>query len=237
LNKNEKCFLVIIPTFNERENVKPLIDQILSLDLPLDVLIVDDNSPDKTAEIVEKIKEEDSRVNILKRPSKLGLGTAHIAGFKFALENNYSKVITMDADFSHNPNSIPALVAASDKFDVVLGSRYIKGGGVDEKWSIFRWCLSRFSNFLAKILLRLRSKDCTGGFRCYTRKVLDTINFDYIKSDGYSFLVELLFFIQKANFRIGEVPILFEDREVGISKISRKEIWKAFLTLLRLTTK
>jgi dolichol-phosphate mannosyltransferase len=234
LKSKDKKVLVVIPTYNESENIKLLIPQIRSLDISPDVLIVDDNSPDGTSAIVEKMIENDPHIILIKRPLKLGLGTAHIAGFKYALENNYYKVVSMDADFSHNPSSIPNLVSAADNFDVILGSRYVPGGGV-KNWSIFRWCLSRGSNLLAKLLLRLKNKDCTGGFRCYNRYVLEKIDFTRIKSDGYSFLVELLFNIQSLKYKIGEVPIIFEDRAVGISKISRKEIYKAIMTLLRLT--
>jgi dolichol-phosphate mannosyltransferase len=199
-------------------------------------LIVDDNSPDGTYAIVEDMKKNNDKIKLIKRSGKLGLGTAHIAGFKYALENGYQKIITMDADFSHQPKSIPALIDASENSDVVLGSRYIKGGGA-VNWSFWRWCLSRSSNLLAKLLLRLENKDCTGGFRCYNGHVFNEIDFEIIKSDGYSFLVELLFHLQKKRFKIVEVPIIFEDRRVGISKISRTEIIKALLTLLRLMLK
>ncbi|MBU1625970.1 glycosyltransferase, partial [bacterium] len=158
MSKKDNEVLVVIPTYNECENIKSLIPQILALDVVLDVLVVDDNSPDGTSVVVENMRAGDSRIKLIKRPAKLGLGTAHIAGFEYALENNYIKVVTMDADFSHNPSSIPDLIAASSKFDVVLGSRYVPGGGA-KNWSIFRWCLSRSSNLLAKILLRLKNKD------------------------------------------------------------------------------
>jgi len=233
--KTEKSeILVVIPTYNECESIRSLIELIFNLRLDLDVLVIDDNSPDGTGEIIEGLQGENPRLRLIRRPKKLGLGTAHIAGFKYSLENEYKKVVTMDADFSHSPNSIPELIKASEEWDVVLGSRYVPWGGVDEKWSILRWGLSRFSNLLAKWLIRLKNKDCTSGFRCYNRYVLERLDFDVIRSDGYSFLVELLYHIQRLKFEVGEVPIVFEDRRVGVSKISRKEIAKAGLTLLRL---
>lgn len=227
--------LVILPTFNERENLTPLIEMLVDLPLELGVLIVDDNSPDGTGQVADQLSAKfQERVTVIHRAGKLGLGTAYLAGFRFGLANGADRLITMDADFSHHPRYISSLVAANrDSFDLTIGSRYVPGGGTQD-FPIERRVLSSGANSFARIMLGLRAHDVTAGFRCYRREVLETLPLDTIFSNGYSFLVEMLFLVQRAGFKIGEVPIIFEDRKHGASKISEREIIKAVYTVLRL---
>jgi dolichol-phosphate mannosyltransferase len=225
--------LVIVPTYNERENVERLCNAILAQGKWIEVLVVDDNSPDGTAVMVERMGERDARVNLLSRPGKMGLGTAHIAGFRWALERDYDRIITMDADFSHPPDRIPAMLAASLKSEVVIGSRYVEGGG-HKDWPARRIFLSSMSNLVARLALQLEAADCTGAFRCFRREVLDQIAFDNIVARGYSFQEEMLWHCTGRGWRIAEVPIVFVDRERGESKISLKEIWGGISTVFRL---
>ncbi|RME80952.1 MAG: polyprenol monophosphomannose synthase [Caldilineae bacterium] len=226
-------YLAIIPTYNEAENIAPLIENILRLDLPLHVLVVDDNSPDGTGQVVDELAAADSRIDIIHRPRKLGLGTAYTAGFLRALDRGYERVITMDADFSHNPRYIPSLVELTDTVDLGIGSRYVPGGGV-RLWGIHRRALSRGANLFARTLLGLQAHDCTAGFRCYRAEVLRVIDPQSIHADGYSYLIEMLWRVQNAGFAIAETPIVFTDRRRGASKISQDEIVKAAATVLRL---
>lgn len=224
---------VIIPTYNESENLEGLVRLVLALPLELEVIVVDDNSPDGTGQIADRLAAEDERVQVVHRPGKLGLGTAYIAGFRQALSHGAERIITMDADFSHHPRYIPALVAHSDGAQVVIGSRYVQGGGT-RYCSLKRRLLSRVANGFARLMLRLRARDCTAGFRCYRRQALEAVDLDAILSDGYSFLVEILYQCQRQGCDIGELPIIFEDRRHGMSKIARQEILKAIHTVLRL---
>lgn len=225
--------VVVIPTYNERENIVDLVDHVRHLPEPPATLIVDDNSPDGTGDLADALARERPNVYVLHRPRKLGLGTAHIAGFRYALAENYDYVLTMDADFSHHPRHIPGLIEACRECDVVIGSRYVKGGGTHH-CRLRRRMLSRTANFVARVALGLHARDCTAGFRCYRRQVLEAIDLDAIFSDGYSFLIEMLYHIQNQDLRIGEVPIIYEDRWQGRSKISRQEIFKAMRTVVRL---
>jgi dolichol-phosphate mannosyltransferase len=225
---------VIIPTYNESGNIERLVNEIISLPINLLVIVVDDNSPDGTGEIVNSISLREPKVRCIHRPSKLGLGTAHIAGMRRALELKCDAIITMDADFSHRPAYIPSLIAGFDRFDVVIGSRYASGGGVRGRKISLR-LVSLVANLFARLILGIKATDCTAGFRAYRNTVLESINLDLIFSNGYSFLIELLFLCQTRGWRIGEVPIIYEDRLTGKSKISRKEIYKAVYTVLRLT--
>lgn len=226
---------VIVPTYNEADNLDDLVTQLLALPVRLGILIVDDNSPDGTGQLADEwVAREPERIHVIHRPGKLGLGTAYIAGFKKALyELNARRVMTMDADFSHNPRYIPAMIAMSQRKHVVIGSRYVAGGGQRHcTWK--RVFLSRAANMVAKILLGLKAKDTTAGFRLYRREVLESIPLDQIFSSGYSFLVEMLFMCQRRGWQIGEVPIIFEDRRKGSTKISRQEVFKAQYTVFRL---
>lgn len=225
---------VIVPTYNEADNLDELLQQLLALPAQLGVVIVDDNSPDGTGQRADDwAADHPQQVDVVHRPGKLGLGTAYIAGFKRALELGADFIMTMDADFSHNPRYIPDMLAMAQGKHVVIGSRYVEGGGSHNcTWK--RILLSRVANFVARSLLGLKARDATAGFRLYRRQVLQGIPLDEIFSSGYSFLVEMLFMCQRRGWSIGEVPIIFEDRRKGKTKISRQEIVKAQYTVLRL---
>lgn len=225
---------VIIPTYNERENLADLVDQILNLDIGAHIIVVDDNSPDGTGKLADELAAANARLQVIHRPDKLGLGTAHIVGFKQALAEGADRVITMDADFSHNPRYIPALVALTERYQVGIGSRYVRGGGVSANWGIHRKFLSWGANHFARLMLSLKARDCTAGFRCYRREVLQNVDLDHIFSNGYSFLLEMLYKCQLLGYTLGETPIIFENRHHGSSKISQAEIYKAMYTVLRL---
>lgn len=228
--------LVIVPTYNERENLTRLVLRLRGLPADVHVLIVDDNSPDGTGAIADAIAISDPGVHVLHRAGKLGLGTAYRAGFHYGLAHGYQYLCTMDADFSHSPESVPALLdKAASGYDLVIGSRYVPGGEVIGSPATRKF-ISYAANWLAHTTLGVNAHDCTAGFRCYRRTVLETIDLDSIFSSGYSFLIEMAFHCQRAGFRIGEVPITFVNRTEGASKINRGEIFKAFYTLLRLRT-
>jgi dolichol-phosphate mannosyltransferase len=228
--------LMIVPTYNERENLAKLVARLRNLPGNVHVLIVDDNSPDGTGAIADALAASDESVHVLHREGKLGLGTAYRAGFRYGLEHGFQYICTMDADFSHSPESLPALLdKASGGYDLVIGSRYVAGGAVVGSPPARKF-VSYAANWLAHTLLGVEASDCTAGFRCYRREVLETIDLDSIFSSGYSFLIEMAFHCQRAGFRIGEVPITFVNRTEGASKINRLEIYKAFYTLLRLRT-
>jgi len=225
---------VIVPTYNEADNLNELLTQLLALPVSLGVIVVDDNSPDGTGELAERwAADQPGRIFPVHRPGKMGLGTAYIAGFKKALDLKAKRIMTMDADFSHNPRYIPDMIALSRQKHVVIGSRYVEGGGSRNcTWK--RIVLSKGANFVARTLLGLQAHDATAGFRLYRREVLESIPLNRIFSSGYSFLVEMLFLCQRRGWQIGEVPIIFEDRRKGKTKISRQEVIKAQYTLLRL---
>ena len=225
---------VIVPTYNEADNIDPLLTQLLDLPVNLGVIVVDDNSPDGTGDLADKWAEaHPERVYVVHRAGKLGLGTAYIAGFHKGFDLNSKRLMTMDADFSHNPQYIPAMMELSREKHVVIGSRYVAGGGSKNcTWK--RIMLSKGANLVARTLLSLKAKDATAGFRLYRREVLQSIPLDEIFSSGYSFLVEMLFMCQRRGWQIGEVPIVFEDRRMGTTKISKNEVIKAQYTLLRL---
>ena len=225
----------IVPTYNEADNIDDLVSQLLALPAEIGVIIVDDNSPDGTGVRADVWSTNyPDRVHVLHRPGKLGLGTAYIAGFKAGLEElRATWLMTMDADFSHNPRYVPAMIAMSQEKDVVIGSRYVQGGGsVNCTWK--RVMLSRIANAVARTLLGLQARDTTAGFRLYHRQVLESIPLDEIFSSGYSFLVEILYMCQRRGWQIGETPIIFEDRRKGKTKISRQEVLKAQYTIFRL---
>jgi len=225
--------LVVVPTYNERENVGPLCRDILRQAEGVEVLVVDDNSPDGTGELAAAMAAEDPRIHLLRRPGKLGLGTAHIAGFRWALARGYERVITMDADFSHPPDRIPAMLRASLDADLVIGSRYVPGGG-HRDWPRRRVLLSSLSNLVARAALRLEPTDCTGAFRCFRAELLRAVAFDNILARGYAFQEEMLWHCSGRGWRIREVPIVFVDRARGRSKISWRELFGGVWTVLRL---
>ncbi len=224
--------LIIIPTYNEAENLRPLLQAIFSFVAATDILIVDDNSPDGTGELADSIAVEDSRVHVLHRPGKLGLGTAYIAGFKYAIAHGYDAAFEMDADFSHDPRYLPDFLTAIEHADLVIGSRYVHSGGTPN-WSLVRRFISGGGNIFARFLLGIPVRDCTAGYRCYRREVLESIDLDTIQSQGYAFQVELAYRVMQQGFRIVEVPIIFMDRRVGKSKMSRKIVIEAFAYVLR----
>jgi dolichol-phosphate mannosyltransferase len=218
--------LIIIPTFNESENIGKLLPEVLDKDERVDILIVDDNSPDGTADIVKSMIQSEPRIHIIEREGKLGLGTAYVAGFKYALENDYDAVMEMDADFSHDPKEIPNFIRQMDKYDFIQGSRYIQGVNVIN-WPMHRLLLSYFANYYIRIITGMPVRDGTGGYRLIKREVLESIDLSKIKSNGYSFQVELIFKAYKKKFKIKEIPIIFMDRVQGKSKMSKKIIREA----------
>ncbi|MCA9728822.1 MAG: polyprenol monophosphomannose synthase [Candidatus Eisenbacteria bacterium] len=224
--------MVVIPTYNEVDNVQTLLPRILQLS-NFQVLVVDDNSPDGTARAVRQMAAQNPRIHLLERPGKLGLGSAYIAGFRYALEQGVDVIFEMDADFSHDPAALPSFVEAIDDADLVLGSRYLHGVTV-VNWPLKRLILSYSANVYAGILTGLPVKDATGGFKAFRREVLEAIDLDRIRSDGYSFQVEMTFHCWRKGFVIKEIPIVFADRRVGISKMNRKIIFEATWMVWRL---
>lgn len=219
--------LVIIPTYNEIENIESLIGAIHARLPGASILVVDDNSPDGTGGLVERLSEKDERVRLLRRPGKLGLGTAYIAGFKYALEHGFEYIFEMDADFSHDPAYLPDFLEAAREADLVIGSRYVEGGGV-ENWPLFRKIISMGGSLYSRIILSLPYRDLTGGFKCFRRKVLETLPLDEVRSEGYSFQIEMTYRASKKGFKIREIPIVFKDREGGKSKMSWTIFFEAF---------
>jgi len=218
--------LIIIPTYNEADTIETIISKIVKINKEYSILIVDDNSPDRTSEIVKKLMFENENIHLLKRKSKNGLGTAYCAGFKWAIKNTYTHVIQIDADMSHNPKDIPRLLEESEKNDLIIGSRYISGINV-VNWPLSRLILSYGANIYSKIITGLPIKDSTGGFKCFRIEVLKSINLDIIKSSGYSFQIEMNFISWVKGYKIKEIPIIFIDREVGKSKMSKSIIFEA----------
>ena len=225
--------LVIIPTYNERENIGDLIPLVLDQHTEIDILVVDDNSPDGTAEVVEKISADNSRVHLMKRPGKMGLGTAYVAGFKYALERDYDAVMEMDADFSHDAKEIPNFITAAQQADFIQGSRYCKGVNVIN-WSIGRLLLSFFANYYMRIVTGLPVMDGTGGYRLIKTEVLRNIDLDRIKSNGYSFQIELLYKIWKKGYKVKEISIIFYERAQGKSKMSKNIVYEAVFMVWKL---
>jgi glycosyltransferase involved in cell wall biosynthesis len=225
--------LLIIPTYNESENIRALVEKVRERVPDMHVLIIDDNSPDGTGRIADQLASEYEGIRAMHREGKLGLGSAYVAGFKQALADGYDLICQMDADFSHDPSYWPDLLRGMDGHDVMIGSRYVPGGGT-RNWGIHRRLLSRASGFVARLVLGIKVRDCTGGFRCYKRHVIEKIDPGTIFSNGYSFIEEVLYKAVKAGAVVGETPIIFVERERGKSKISKKEIFKAVVTLFRL---
>ncbi len=225
--------LIIIPTYNERENLPPLIAEIHTFVEDAHILVVDDNSPDGTGQLANELAAADPRVHVLHRQGKQGLGTAYIAGFKWALERDYAYIFEMDADFSHQPKYLPDFLAKIADADLVLGCRYMKGGGTED-WGPWRQFVSRGGNLYARTILGLRFRDLTGGFKCFRRKVLETIDLDGVSSKGYAFQIELTYRALKAGFKVAETPIIFPDRKVGESKMSGDIVREAMVNVVKL---
>ena len=228
--------LVIIPTYNEAQNISELISLIKDLELELDFLIIDDSSPDGTADIVKNLMNNNSNISLIIQSSKSGLGTAYKRGFKWAIEHNYDKIIQIDADLSHDPKNIPELIDISMEYDLVIGSRYIKGINV-VNWPMSRLLLSYFANRYVKLLTRLRINDATSGYKCIKTEVLKEIDLDKVQSQGYSFQIEINFLAFYKGFRLKEIPIIFHDRTVGESKMSKAIVLEAILMVPRLALK
>jgi dolichol-phosphate mannosyltransferase len=226
--------LVCIPTYNEASNILALVERVHEAAPEAEILVIDDASPDGTGDLVRGRILKDARLELMARPAKLGLGTAYMAGFAYGLQHGYDRVLTMDSDFSHPPDRIPALIKAiEDGAHLSVGSRYVAGGAI-KGWAVNRRILSATANFVARQLLRLRTHDCTGGFRCYSLRALQFLVTRPLRSSGYSALVELLTRCERAGMTIVEVPITFTERVRGRSKISRQEILRAMLTIIRL---
>lgn len=227
--------LVILPTYNERENLKALLAAIYQAVDDMHVLIVDDHSPDGTGEFVRELMETqyDGRLFLLQRAGKMGLGTAYITGFKWALAREYQYVFEMDADFSHNPKYLSVFLEKIEDCDLVLGSRYVAGGGV-ENWELLRRIISRCGSLYSRIILGLPFRDVTGGFKCFRREVLEQLDLEDVKSNGYSFQIEMTYRAFLMNFRIKESPIIFEERAAGKSKMSRAIFMEAIVMVWKL---
>jgi dolichol-phosphate mannosyltransferase len=224
--------LIIIPTYNEYDNLRPLLEQIFTYAPASDILIVDDNSPDGTGQLADEISAQNRQMHVMHRAGKLGLGTAYIAGFKYAVEHQYDAAFEMDADFSHDPCYLPNFLSAIESADLVIGSRYVEGGGTPN-WSPLRRFISGGGNIFARFMLGIPVHDCTAGYRCYRRDVLKSIDLDTIESQGYAFQVELAYRVFKHNFKIVETPIIFRDRRVGKSKMSRAIFLEGFTWVIR----
>lgn len=237
ISKPQNDGVVIIPTYNEIENISAIIIAVTSLDKPLDVLIIDDGSPDGTADAVKELMQTElqGRLHLIERKGKLGLGTAYICGFKWAIEHGYDYIFEMDADFSHNPNDLPRLYAAchDEGFDVAVGSRYITGVNV-VNWPIGRVLMSYYASAYVRTILGISLRDTTAGFVCYRREVLETIDLDNIRFKGYAFQIEMKYSAIRLGFKIKEVPVIFVNRELGTSKMSGGIFSEALFGVIRL---
>jgi dolichol-phosphate mannosyltransferase len=225
--------IVVIPTYNEIENIDALLEVLLALESGVDILAIDDSSPDGTGARLDDWNRREPRVRVLHRPGKLGLGTAYIAGFTRALAEGYEAIVEMDADFSHRPDYVPHLLSMTSDYDLVIGSRYIPGGGT-RGWGLHRRFLSEGANLFTRVMLGLKVRDCTAGFRCFKASALRKVDLSSILAEGYSFQVEMLLRILKSGGRVAEIPIVFEERRHGSSKISRTEVFRAIGTVFRL---
>ena len=228
--------IIIIPTYNEAQNIKKIIKKIDSLNILNDFLIVDDNSPDKTYDIVKKMMVNRKDINLIIQSKKSGLGSAYIKGFEWAIERQYERIVQIDADLSHDPNDIPTMLKSMNKYDVVIGSRYIKGINV-VNWPISRLILSYMANVYVKLITGMKINDSTSGFKCISAEVLKKINLQKIKSQGYSFQIEVNFLAFVYGYKIKEIPIIFHDRTVGDSKMSKSIILEAIFMVPKLALK
>ena len=225
--------LIIIPTYKEKENVPNLVPRVLEQDDGVQILFIDDNSPDGTGELIDKICEENQRVHVIHRPGKLGLGTAYVTGFKWALEQDFDLIFEMDADFSHSPDDIPRLIEASKEDDLIIGSRFVDGIRI-MNWPFKRLLLSMMAMVYVKWITGMQLEDPTSGFKCYNRRVLEGINLERIRSNGYSFQIETNYKSRLAGFTIKEVPIVFTERADGISKMNKRIVFEAIFIVYKL---
>jgi dolichol-phosphate mannosyltransferase len=225
--------LIVIPTYNEAENLEAMVRKINALPLAFDLLIVDDNSPDGTGEIADRLAQALPHVHVLHRSGKLGLGTAYIAGFRWALERDYAYIMEMDCDFSHHPRYLPIFMEQITDADLVIGSRYVPGGGTPD-WGLYRRVMSTGGNLFARIMLGLRTHDATGGYRCYRRATIEQVPWDEIGLQGYGFQIGAVYHIERMGGRVAEFPIIFDDRQLGNSKMSRDIVIEAMKFVTRL---
>jgi dolichol-phosphate mannosyltransferase len=225
--------LVSLATYNERDNLAPLLAEIQKEVPSAELLVIDDNSPDGTGRLADELAASNPRLHVLHRPGKLGLGTAILAGMVYALEHDYDLFVNMDADFSHHPRYLPAMLAGTDHYDVMIGSRYIPGGG-SENWPLSRLLMSRAINVLASLLMRIPAHDCSGGYRCYRTAKLRVARLDRVRSRGYSFQQEVLYRCRKAGCKIGETPIVFGNRRAGKSKVNLREAVRSIAMIFRI---
>ena len=225
--------LILVPTYNELDNVERLAKEIHRLTPDIHILFIDDGSPDGTADLVKQMMNINDNIHILERPGKMGLGSAYVSGFKFALENGYEYIFQMDADFSHDPKELINFLKSMSDNDLILGSRYIKGVNVIN-WPLSRLLLSYFANVYTRLITGLPICDATGGFKCFRRSVLESIDLDKIKSNGYAFQIEMTFKVWSKGFRVKEIPIIFIDRVYGESKLSKKIMWEAIFMVWKL---
>ena len=232
MNDQDARFVVIVPTYNEADNLPRLVPNILAQDPRIDILVVDDNSPDGTGDLADGLSHESDRVNVIHRTGKQGLGRAYLDGFRWGMDRDYALFFEMDADFSHRPSALPVFIDKARDFDVVLGSRYVDGRVTVINWPMRRLLISYFGSRYARTVTGLPVRDATGGFNCWRREVLESLDFSRIESNGYTFQIELKFRAWRKGFRIVEIPIIFEERESGESKMSKKimreAIWKVW---------
>ena len=232
MRDNASRALVIVPTYNERDNIERLCREVLEQDPRVDVLIIDDNSPDGTGQLADELAAANPRIGVHHRAGKLGLGTAYLEGFRIGIGRGYGLMLEMDADFSHDPAHLPQFLKAAEDYDVVLGSRYLHGRVTVINWPITRLILSYGANVYARFVTGLPVADATGGYKCFRRKVLESIALDRVESEGYAFQIEMSFRAWKRGFRIGEIPIVFVDRTAGESKMSkrivREAVWRVW---------
>ena len=224
---------MVIPTYNEHENIERLATEVLSKDNSIHILIVDDNSPDGTGELADRMAAADDRIHVLHRKGKLGLGSAYREGFRLAIDQGADYIVEMDADFSHDPAILPRFFEKMSEYDLVIGSRYLNGVSV-VNWPLRRLMLSYFASVYTRVITGLRISDCTSGFKCFNRKVLEAIDLNRIRSDGYSFQIEMNYRCVEKGFRVGEVPIIFIDRHAGSSKMSKKIVREAVIMVWKL---
>jgi len=233
INTTNSLALVIIPTYNEIDNIEKMLNTVLELDDRIDILIVDDNSPDGTSDVIKTKFADNKRVNLLERAGKLGLGTAYLEGFKFALSRDYEFIMEMDCDFSHNPSDLVRLLDTVHDYDLVIGSRYIQGVNVIN-WPLKRLILSMGASVYTRFITGMPLRDSTSGFKCFRRVVLETIDLESVKSNGYSFQIEMHYKTWKKRFRIKEIPITFTDRIDGVSKMNKKIVHEAIFMVWKL---
>ncbi len=213
--------IVVVPTYNEADNIAAFTAALFALNAPaLNMLVVDDESPDGTGKIADELAAQNDRLHVMHRTGLRGLGRAYVDGFHWALDRGFDRIVQMDADFSHSPSYIPTMLEKSNECDVVVGSRYVPGGGHDEHWEAGRVFLSAWANFYARLILRMKVHDATAGFKCWTSRALEVVQLDRVRSNGYVFQVEMAYLCQRLNLRVVEIPIYFEDRRIGHSKMS-----------------